>query len=201
MTATSVSTPLVVGIFVGGRGSRLGGVAKGWLKAPDSDQSLIERLLAELERAVPKAEIVLVGGAEAYASLGLPTVTDTPADVGPLGGLLGLLEYAAGRSARFALVLSCDLPRLNAAILTRLARENTDLGALVTAQAGVRNPLIARYAVAEALPAARDVLSRGARSLQAVLDALGRGVAVLPLTGDEQALLGDWDTPEDVREQ
>jgi molybdopterin-guanine dinucleotide biosynthesis protein A len=199
MSATSASTPLVVGIFVGGRGSRLGGVAKGLLKAPDSNQSLVERLLAELERAVPDAEIVLVGDAEAYQSFGLPAVSDAPAGVGPLGGLLGLFEYAAGRGARFALALSCDLPRLNAAILTRLALESSDLGALVTARAGVRNPLIARYAVAEALPAAREVLSRGARSLQAVLDALGPSVATLPLTNAEQALLGDWDTPEDVR--
>jgi molybdopterin-guanine dinucleotide biosynthesis protein A len=198
MTTTSAYLPLVVGIFVGGRGSRLGGVAKGWLQAPGSNQSLIERLLEELERAVPDAEIVLVGGAEAYQSLGLPAVSDAPGGVGPLGGLLGLFEYAAGRGARFALALSCDLPRLSAAVLARLAQESTDWSALVTAQAGVRNPLIARYAVAEALPAAREVLSRGARSLQAVLDALGRSVAVLPLTNAEQALLDDWDTTEDV---
>ena len=199
MKATSGSTPLVAGIFVGGRGSRLGGIAKGLLKAPDSDTTLVERLLQQLARAAPDAEIVLVGSAEAYAKLGLPALSDAPAGVGPLGGLLGLLDYAAARGARFALALSCDLPRLNAAILMRLARENPELGALVTEQAGVRNPLIARYAVAEALPAARQVLSGGARSLQAVLDALGPGVAALPLTGAEQALLGDWDTPQDVR--
>lgn len=189
---------LVVGIFVGGRGRRMGGIAKGLLKAPDSEATLLERLLAQARQAVPAAELVLVGDSEAYAAFGLPSLRDNPTGIGPLGGLLGLLEYADSRRAHFALALACDLPRLPSALLERLANEAPTAATLVTQQAGVRNPLVARYAVAAALPAARSVLLRGARSLQAVLDELGGGVISLSLSSTEELSLSDWDTPEDI---
>ncbi|HEY3668974.1 MAG TPA: NTP transferase domain-containing protein, partial [Polyangiaceae bacterium] len=63
---------LVIGIFVGGSGSRMGGVAKGLLRAPHSDQTLIQRLLAVCQRAAPEATLYLVGAAHEYAALELP---------------------------------------------------------------------------------------------------------------------------------
>jgi molybdopterin-guanine dinucleotide biosynthesis protein A len=123
---------------------------------------------------------------------------DSPAGMGPLGGLLALLEYAESRGADFALALACDLPYLSSALLSRLAAEVPDAVALVTRQAGVRNPLVARYTVAAALPAARQVLLAGRRSLQAVLDELGAGVLTLPLDSAEEQSLWDWDTPDDM---
>lgn len=197
--AVTASRPLVVGIFVGGRGSRMGGVAKGLLKAPDSEATLVERLFGEVARAAPGAEVVLVGDASNYAALGVATVQDEPLGVGPLGGLLGLLIHAERRHASFALALACDLPRLGADVIARLATEASDASALITTMAGVRNPLMTRYAVATALPAARAVLGAGKRSLQAVLDELGAGVVTLELSEAEAATLGDWDTPEDMR--
>lgn len=190
---------LLVGIFVGGRGTRMGGVAKGLLKAPSSEATLLQRLRAQLASALPDAEVVLVGAADAYAHVGLSVVNDEPRGVGPLGGLIGLLADAERRGATHVLALACDLPRIGAALLRRLAEEAADKSALVTAQGEIRNPLIARYAVAQALPAARAVLGAGARSLQAVLDGLGGGVATLALSATEAATLDDWDTPEDVQ--
>jgi len=192
-------TTLAVGILVGGHGRRLGGVAKGLLPAPDSDATLIERLLRQLASALPGAPIVLVGLAEAYASLGLKALADHPPGIGPLGGIVSLLEHAEGLGADAALSLTCDLPRVDAALLGRLALESPHADALVTAQAGFRNPLVARYRVRAALPAARRVMADGSRSVQAVLDALGDGVVTLPLSADEEARLVDWDSPEDVR--
>lgn len=193
------STRLLVGIFVGGRGSRMGGVAKGMLKAPDSEATLVERLRAELVHALPDAELVLVGAAEAYADVGLSALSDEPSGVGPLGGLIGLLAYAKQRGATHALALACDLPRVGGALLRRLASEAPHKSALVITQGEVKNPLLARYAVAHALPAARATLSVGKRSLQAVLERLGDGVAIMPLTAAEAATVDDWDTPEDVQ--
>jgi molybdopterin-guanine dinucleotide biosynthesis protein A len=190
---------LIVGIFVGGRGTRMGGIAKGLLKAPDSEATLVERLVEQSRQAVPAAELVLVGEADAYAALGLHMLGDNPPGVGPLGGLLALLEYASNLRAEFALALACDLPYLSSALLRRLAADAPHAVALVTKQAGVRNPLVARYGVAPALPAARRVLASGARSLQAVLDELGVGVSSLSLSSAEERSLSDWDTPEDVR--
>lgn len=193
-----MSERLVAGILVGGRGTRLGGVAKGLLTPRGSRTTLIERLLAELAVALPGAEVVLVGDAEAYGALGVLALPDDPPGVGPLGGVVSLLSHAAARGAPAALAVTCDLPHIEAALLRRLASERPDAAALVTSQAGVRNPLVARYAVAEALPAARGALSTGKRSVQAVLDALGDGVATLSLTAPEEASLVDWDVPEDL---
>jgi molybdopterin-guanine dinucleotide biosynthesis protein A len=191
-------TRLLVGIFVGGRGSRMGGVAKGLLKAPHSESTLLQRMREQLASALPGAEIVLVGAADAYADMGLGAVSDEPPGVGPIGGLIGLLADAQRRGAPHVLALACDLPRIEADLLRRLAREMIDKTALVAAQGEIRNPLVARYDVAHTLPAARAVLGAGARSLQAVLDRLGGGVATLTLSSMEVATLDDWDTPEDV---
>jgi molybdopterin-guanine dinucleotide biosynthesis protein A len=190
---------LLVGIFVGGRGTRMGGVAKGLLKAPDSEATLVERLLEQSRDALPAAEVALVGETDAYAGFGLRMLRDNPVGIGPLGGLLALLEYADSRAAPFALALACDLPYLSSPLLDRLAHDAPNALALVTQQARVRNPLVARYAVASALPAARRVLLTGARSLQAVLDELGTGVDCLSLSSAEERSLSDWDTPEDIR--
>lgn len=192
------SARLVVGIFVGGRGSRMGGVAKGLLKSPDSEATLIERLRAELARALPEAELVLVGAAEAYESLGLNAVSDEPAGVGPIGGLIGLLAHAEQRGATHVLALACDLPRVAAPLLQRLGSATPAASALVISQGEIRNPLLARYAVADALPVARATLAAGKRSLQAVLERLGNGAVIMPLTPAEAATVDDWDTPEDM---
>jgi molybdenum cofactor guanylyltransferase len=194
-----VTPGLLVGIFVGGRGSRLGGVAKGLLAAPSSERTLLERLLGELNAALPRGPIVLVGEAEAYASYGLPSVSDSPTGVGPIGGLGGLLRHAHELGAERALALACDLPKIRGGLLSRLAEEAPDAAALVAHQEGVRNPLIARYCVARTLPALNGVVASGKRSLQAVLDALGSEVHLLPQSPVEAASLVDWDTPEDLR--
>lgn len=190
-----MNAPLVVGIFVGGQGSRMGGVAKGLLRAPASELTLVERLSREVSAAATDAELVLVGDGPTYASLGMPVVADAPSGIGPLGGLLGLLEHAQARGAKQLLALACDLPRLDRALIERLLTEAPDVGALVVHHAGVRNPLIARYAVVTALHAARAVHESGKRSLQAVLDALN--AAVLSIESDSN-VADDWDTLSDV---
>jgi len=192
-------TALVVGVFVGGRGSRMGGVAKGLLKAPGSEQTLLERLSSEITRALPQAPIVLVGAADAYAALGLLALPDDPPGIGPLGGLSSLLQHAERLAAGQVLAVACDLPRLGASLVARLASEAPGAAALVPELSGVRNPLIARYDVARTLPALGAVLRSGKRSLQAVLDRLGNDVRTLSLSVDEAASLLDWDTPEDMR--
>jgi molybdopterin-guanine dinucleotide biosynthesis protein A len=198
--APLVATPLVVGIFVGGRGSRMGGVAKGLLKAPGSETTLVERLLQQLAHAAPTAETVLVGSAEPYESLGLRAVADEPAGIGPLGGLLGLLSFARERGSATVLVLACDLPRLDAAIISRLLNDSAETHAGVAEQMGVRNPLIARYATEPALIAGQRVFQNEHRSLQAVLDYLEPHVTRLRLTDAEATVFDDWDEPGDLQE-
>ncbi|MDF3065957.1 MAG: Molybdopterin-guanine dinucleotide biosynthesis protein MobA [Polyangiaceae bacterium] len=175
----------------------MGGVAKGALKAPGSEQTLLERLIGEVRAALgSNIPLVLVGDATAYSSSRLPVIADDPAGIGPLGGLSGFLRHAHETGASHAIALACDLPRIEAALLLRLSREEPAAEALVAELRGVRNPLIARYEVARAQPAVNGVMETGRRALQAVLDALD--ARLLSLTPEEEQSLVDWDTPEDV---
>jgi molybdopterin-guanine dinucleotide biosynthesis protein A len=180
----------LAGIFVGGKGVRMGGRAKGLLCAPDG-RTLVERLRATIE---PLADIVLVGDASAYAGLTLETISDDPAGIGPLGGLMALLRRAEGRRV---LAIACDMPfvsrRLVEALLLDRAR-----AAVVAPRLNDRwEPLCACYEARRVLPIAEEHARRGETSLQRVLDAL----EAVPLPQDryEPNELRDWDTTEDMR--
>jgi molybdopterin-guanine dinucleotide biosynthesis protein A len=199
MTSGAQPGSLVVGLLVGGQSKRMGGTPKGNLQAPGSELSLVERLVIEVRAALPSSDIVLVGSADEYRALGLEAVDDQPPNIGPLGGLAGLLAHAQRRRAGHALALACDLPRLDRSLISRLAGEHPQASVVLVSQSGVRNPLIARYTVAPAAAAVTQALAHGHRSLQAVLDLLEPDVLSLKLTPDQEAQLDDWDTPEDVR--
>lgn len=185
----------VVGIFVGGRSERMGGAPKGLLPAPDSGETLVARLLRITREALPDAEVVLVGDADAYAALGLPALADSPRGVGPIGGLAALLAEADSRGASYAYALACDLPYASAELLRRMARERPEASAAVFRTDGIRQPLFARYEARAALGATQAAIAAGDRSLQSVLSRLD--AAELALDESEQDELRDWDTPED----
>jgi molybdopterin-guanine dinucleotide biosynthesis protein A len=178
----------VAGIFVGGRGERMGGAAKGLLTGPDG-RPIIEHLRDVLTGA--GLEVVLVGRDPRYDALQLQVVEDEPAGIGPLGGLIGLLRHAGDR---LAVVIGCDMPFVDAPLVSRL------LGAppapVVAPRRGGRwEPLFARYDPEKVLPSARARASQGQRSLQGLLDAVG--AQELPVSEEEWPHLRDWDTPSD----
>ncbi|MCW5835504.1 MAG: NTP transferase domain-containing protein [Labilithrix sp.] len=182
---------LLAGIFVGGRASRMGGVAKGLLAAPDGEPIAL-RTRRILEEA--GATCVLVGAHPAYAGLGLELVLDDPAAEGPLGGLLALLERAGDRAA---LAVACDMPFLRGELVRRLVDAPSAPVVAPRRQApekgrAVWEPLFARYDAPAVLPIARALAARGERRLQRVLDAAG--ARALALEPGEEATLTDWDT-------
>ncbi len=182
-------TSPVVGIFVGGRSSRYGGVPKGLLPAPDGAQSLVARIAA-LARTL-ELEVVLVGEHSAYASLGLPMLRDVPGAEGPLGGLASLLDHAGERPA---IALACDMPHLTRALLARLI--SAPAAAVVAARRSSRwEPLFARYTPSLCRDAMARAFSQNRFALQALLD--DAGARELPLSHEEECLLHDWDSPAD----
>ncbi len=185
-------TPLA-GVFVGGPGSRMGGVPKGLLRGPDG-VTLVERWHTLLEAL--GVEMILVGSAEPYESTGLPSVADEPSGIGPLGGLVGLLRRAGPRSA---LALACDMPFVSRGLVERLLGARVDpAGPSIVAprRDGVWEPLCARYDAARVLPVAAARAASPYHSLQRLLDELG--AAELPLGPGDRDDLRDWDTPDDV---
>ncbi len=102
------------GIFVGGASSRMNGVPKGLLRAPDG-----ETIVAHVARAMREAglEPVLVGKRAEYAAIDVPAIADA-ADAGPLGGLVALLDAARGENV---VAVACDMPFVSAALVRKLA--------------------------------------------------------------------------------
>lgn len=188
--------PLTLGLFVGGRGRRLGGVAKGNLRLA-SGGTVAEQLVARCRAAVPGAELVLVGAAEAYAMLGLPALADAPAGIGPLGGLRALLLHAQEQGHAHALALACDLPYLEARLIARLATEAPQASFLAPRSGAFWETLVARYATA-ALAAVDAALGDGERALKRVVARLGERAVELRVSEQERAELRDWDEPGDA---
>jgi molybdopterin-guanine dinucleotide biosynthesis protein A len=187
---------LVVGLFVGGRGSRFGGVAKGNLKLPGGVR-LVERLSSVCNSVLPDAPLVLVGQHAEYHRLALPALRDTPEGIGPLGGLRSLLDFAAERRCAGAIALACDLPYVTPELLRRIADEVPSALALAPRDGGLFYPLTARYSV-RALPAVIDAVLAREHSLQKLFARLGDGAGSLSLNDAERLALRDWDSPEDL---
>jgi len=185
-------TAVVAGIFVGGVGKRMGGRAKGLLQT-SSGQTLIDRLRTVLA-AAGVVDVVLVGRHPAYEGLNLRAIEDRPESIGPLGGLVSLLEHAAEKQAR-ALAVACDMPFVSDSLLRRLlSREDAPI--VAPRRADLWEPLCAVYRPERVLAEARRRAAGRDRSLQGLLNAVE--AVELPLEAHELRALTDWDTPEDA---
>ncbi|MEI9937464.1 MAG: NTP transferase domain-containing protein [Pseudomonadota bacterium] len=189
---------ITIGIFVGGKGTRMGGVSKGLLRVPDSSETLIERLLRECARAAPEAALFVVGQAASYAALAIPQLDDAPAGVGPIGGLRALLLRACADESELALALACDLPFLDEAAISGLIAPFSGVTRVPFA-AGRLQPLAAAYAPAATLSAVDRSLSLGKHALMHVLDQLGSELERVEFDEERARTLRDWDTPEDMQ--
>lgn len=154
----------VVGVvLVGGRSRRMGR-DKALLDIDGS--ALVEHAAAML--ATVCDEIVLAVGQErSYPEFSLPQVEDHRPDCGPLAGLEAALDWAAPRAA---LVLACDLPRVESSVLERLLLEAGDAPDSPRARAWLAcrsdriQPLCGLYSVACG-GVFSDLLDRGERAV------------------------------------
>ena len=194
------SRKFVIGLFVGGKGSRLGGVKKGLLRSLEGEEPIASRSVRLCRDALPDARITLVGDPSGYEALALDALEDAPRDVGPLGGLRALLLAARAEGPNtLALALACDLPSYSLSLLDRLAYFG-DRSFTVAPRVGeLYQPLFARYEPESALAAVDLAFAERSYSLLGVLERLGSSVIELPLLEGDAELLLDWDTPGDLR--
>jgi molybdopterin-guanine dinucleotide biosynthesis protein A len=183
------------GIFVGGGSRRMGGVPKGLLPTRPGESSIVEHLVSVSQRALPDARIALIGRTAAYAGLGLPIVADDPEGIGPIGGLCAALRWARGGTL---VSVACDMPRISVGLVRSLLGHAPLASAVAPRVDSLLQPLFARYTADAVLPVVERAIDRGDRALYSVLEALGAEFSELPLGASEAALLGDWDTPEDM---
>ncbi|MEA4856183.1 molybdenum cofactor guanylyltransferase [Solidesulfovibrio sp.] len=156
-------TPLGV-ILAGGKSSRMGR-DKAWLSF--FGQPLLCRVAAVVRNVV--GELWVSGRDPSAFGIDAPWLPDATPGLGPAGGILTVLE-AVGRSC---LVVSCDLPFLDEATLSRLvaAWRGRPGGALMTTfrivETGYVESLVAVYDPA-GLPLLRESLGRGERRLSGI---------------------------------
>jgi molybdopterin-guanine dinucleotide biosynthesis protein A len=184
------TTPIVLGVFVGGASRRMNGYPKGLLRAPNG-QPLVERWRALAEQL--HIACVLVGNAQAYGAFGIEAIADAETGKGPLGGLVGLLR---NRAEPHILAVACDMPYVTAPLLDRLARAPATGAALAPCREGRYEPLFARYDRDRVLPVAERRLAASDHSLQGLLKEID--AEPFELTAAEWELLRDWDEPGDL---
>ena len=190
----------------------MGGVAKGLLVY--DGLTLIERVLGACRAAAdPGAlqHVYLVGNAAPYAATGLPHLDDSPAGLGPIGGLRALLVQARSLGVD-AVAVAVDLPYLRERLVRRLCLEQPGVAALAPRQAERWQPLFARYQPEAVLPVLEQALTAGQTALQSIFRGLQAGRAAfvesangaapraseLALDPDEEHELRDWDSPDDM---
>ena len=183
-------TRVLAGIFIGGAGTRMAGIAKGLMRTADGT-TVVERWRAMLDRL--DLPVVLVGERKEYGALGIEVVADQPPGIGPLGGLVGLLRRAEGARV---LALACDMPFVSAAIVERLLAQSPLSAIVAPRRDGRWEPLCARYEPQRVLPVAESLATSGDRSLQRLLGDVG--AAELQLSSREGDELRDWDSPADL---
>ena len=113
-----MTRPLVLGaVLIGGRSSRFG-----------SDKALAEwngRTLAAHAAALVGQfvdEVVLIGGPSSGSGQAGSSPDMPRPGLGPLGGIAGALDHAAGHGFASVLTIGCDMPRVPSTLLTALLR-------------------------------------------------------------------------------
>ncbi len=155
---------VTLAVIAGGKGERLGGVAKGLLEV--EGRPVLERLL-ELGRLC--GEVLLVANDPTpYARYRLRTVEDVVRGRGAPGGVLAALE---GARTEWVLAVACDMPFVSEAAVRRLLEERgPEVDAVCFTVGGRVEPLLALYrqalagpwgeALREEEPSLRRLLSR-----------------------------------------
>ena len=104
-------TSLTVAINAGGQSSRMG-TDKAFVDL--LGQPLIEHIIGRVAGLGQAETILITNRPDDYAHLGLPLVGDVMPDKGSLGGIYTALHH--GQTA-YTLVVACDMPFLNPALL------------------------------------------------------------------------------------
>ena len=174
-------------MLVGGRSSRMG---RDKALLPYRGLPLAKWIASAVAQSAGNA--TLVGSTELYSGVGLPVISDLFPGEGPLGGILTALSHS---NAGWNLSVACDMPEIDAGLLTRLldrARQSeADVLLPVTAE-GRPQPLCAVYRRSSLGPL-ETAFSAGTRKVTTALT----GVRCLRLPMEEVSQFQNVNTPED----
>ena len=153
-----------IALLAGGRGQRMGGQDKGWIMW--QGHALIEHMHRVVRPLTDDLIISCNRNHERYQALADQQVSDPSQDFsGPLIGILSALQVARHP---YLLVLPCDAPRIDQALLTQLYQQAGERPVLLKHQ-GHWQPLFSLIPCTQ-LNALQDLWNAGERSpKQAVL--------------------------------
>lgn len=160
---------MVCGIFIGGRSRRMGGFPKALLRNVWGE-TLLERTVRVVRAAA--LDPVLVGDSSAVSHVcNLHALTDARPDMGPLSGLVTLLESVGTGEV---IALACDMPWVSAVELRRLSLDAGEAAVLAPHRDDHGwEPLFARYDAGRVAPIAARRLREGALALQGLVEEAG----------------------------
>jgi molybdopterin-guanine dinucleotide biosynthesis protein A len=177
-------------VLTGGQSRRMG-----------QDKALIEikgrplvLLIADRLRTVCRT-VALVGDPARYGSLGLPVVADRFPGFGPLAGIEAAL---AATTETWNLVVACDMPALDSAVLEQLFGPAADIS-VPRYESGFVEPLCAVYH-RRCHAAILSALEAGTRKITEALEQLaaaGFTLRYIPVT--DPGPFANLNTPEDLR--
>lgn len=175
-----VEQRLPVLVLAGGKSTRLGRDKASEVLA---SRSLLQRALDACADVASAFVIVKARGQvlpAVRAAVPVTRVEDAYPETGPLGGIVTGLDavrrmYTSREppenAPEAALVIGCDMPLLQAALLRELVRLSAGHEAVVPVHDGLPEPLCAVYAVACA-DASRRLVEQGAYRVAGLLDAV-----------------------------
>jgi molybdenum cofactor guanylyltransferase len=165
MKDTRMTHRIAGAILAGGKARRMGGIAKGMLRA-NGHPSLVERLVVHMMRSGVDEIIIAANDGRPYTCIGCAVVPDRRTDAGPLAGIEAALQYFAGRYDA-VLCLPCDLPSVS----------SREISALITAFADAGGPVaFAQTEDSESHPLCAIVQTDLLDRISAALDQDERGV-------------------------
>ena len=176
-----------LGILAGGRGSRLNGANKAFVR--HEDKFLCERILVQLDVEFAEKFISTREKDERFVAMGLIPVLDQRASFsGPLAGIEALLDTC---SSEYLLTIPVDIKTLPSELINGWVDSPVQPGILLRDSNGLQ-PLVALWHVESCLPAVKQALDHQQKAVHTLLSELD---FIIANRADIQ--IGNLNTPED----
>jgi len=170
--------PVAGVILAGGQARRLGGGDKGDIEI--GGRSILARLIDTLAPQVAILALNAHGDGGRFGPLGLPVLNDDLGAVGPLGGILAGLEWAAAGGYSWLLTVPTDTPFLPPDLVLRLALGLDRGPAAIAASGGRHHPVIGLWPVHLAASLRQLLVTEGRRKVQDWTELCGAAVVAWP---------------------
>ena len=178
-----------LGILAGGRGLRLDGANKAFIR--HENEYLSQRILNRLDIRFAAQLISAREPDDRYIQMNLQPVFDSrPAFSGPLAGVEALLEAT---KTEYLLSMPVDIKTLPLDVIAQWL-DTPERPGLVLQDSNGLQPLLALWHVVDALPAVKQALDRKEKAVHSVISQLN--FKIIPRTDIQ---IGNLNTPKDFQ--